>query len=118
MTKIIIEQDTVDFYVREAQDFFTKILDTNYDEVLITDLSCLSDFNGRGFGEDSAEKDEFYKLINSEESSSYSDILDFWDNFIINKIKNTYGVEISSTNIKLIDIFSQLSDLKKVVYKH
>ncbi len=118
MTPIIIQQDTIEFYELEAREFFKTILNTDYSAVIATDISSLSDFMGRGMDEDSDEWGEFNRLINSEERDSYEKLLDFWDEFILGKIKDKYGIELDSTNALLIDIFRRIDAQKKVSYKH
>lgn len=85
-----------------AADFFTRILDLDFDSVLVSDESQLSDFSScglpEGFGADAFHADTLSALYNA------------WDEWVIAEIYNTYRIKIESTQIRLNELFSLIED--------
>lgn len=80
-----------------AADFFTRILDLDFDSVLVSDESQLSDFSTCGLP-DEIEADTLPAIYNA------------WDEWVIKEIKIEYGIKIESTSIKLNELFSLIED--------
>ena len=114
-TKIIIEKDKIDDYEDIARIFFKNMFGMNIDEVLITDLSDLSDFSGSGMSRSQYEQAE--GNVNLEGISKkqhlqkvFNEIGKYWDKLVLEKLKEQYGIEIKSTVIKLVDLFEKISE--------
>lgn len=95
--KVIIENDHIDDYAAEGEEFFRNILQMDYDDVLVTDLSQLSDFEFRGFPEGTFDFTKPLKALSKQ-----------WDQAILARIKDVYGVELPRTNYTLIVLFEML----------
>ena len=82
-------QDAVDSYSYIAEDFFPKIFDMAYEDVLITDESSIYEFDFELTG----------KTINHKTES------------VLKKIKEIYGTDVSDVKgLILIDIFKKIDE--------
>lgn len=108
-----------------AQHFMKKIINTDYEEVLITEESWLSDFIGWGLTSQDWNHiaDQYDNLDKSGMNYVTSEKLYnkikriYWDNKIISKIIEEYGFDIKATNIVLFVVFEHIRetyDLNKI----
>ena len=114
-TKIIIEKDKIDDYEDIARIFFKNMFGMNIDEVLITDLSDLSDFSGSGMSRTQYEQAEGNVNLEGIPKKQhlqkvFKEIGQYWDNLVFEKLKEQYGIEVKSTVIKLVDLFETISE--------
>lgn len=101
-----------------AQHFMQKIINTNYEEVLITEESWLSDFIGWGLTSQDWNNiaDQYDQLDKSGMNYVTSEKLynkikrTYWDNKIIVKIIEEYGFDIKATNIVLFVVFEHIRE--------
>ena len=80
-------QDGVDQFESLAREFLPAILGHDYDEVMITDESSVSDFCGR--------------LETREE-------FDAWERKVLQRIEDRYGVRPTASRIHLVDLFRDI----------
>ena len=97
-----IDQDLIDGYAAEAQDFFEKIFGMDAEQVLLTDESSMSDFSFRGVPMPCLDEDYTLRQLNA-----------IWDERILAKVEQTYGLELTRTTDTLIVVFEQLRQLAK-----
>ena len=83
----IAPQDGIDQFDALAREFLPAILGHDFDEVMITDESSLSDFSG--FRE---TREEF----------------DAWERKVLQRIEDRYGVRPLDSGIHLVDLFRDI----------
>lgn len=95
---IQIDQDLIDELCTtpECQQLFERVIGRSATECLLTDLSALSDFVGCGV--------DAPKLMNL----SYSEYLDAWDKWAIDKVRAEFGIELERTSITLVRLIERL----------
>ena len=101
-----------------AQHFMQKIINTNYEEVLITEESWLSDFIGWGLTSQDWNNiaDQYDQLDKSgmnyvTSEKLYNKIkITYCDNKIIVKIIDEYCFDIKATNIVLFVVFEHIRE--------
>lgn len=87
-----IPHDVIDSYAYIAIDFFPKIFEMSYHDVLVTDESSVYDFD--------------FELT--------SDTIVHKTAPVIDKIKEIYGVDVIGMNkLLLVDIFKKIAENKK-----
>lgn len=89
--------DEIEAFEKTGAQFLQDILEMSWSEVFITDLSDLSDFAFRGMPEDGGNSAE-----------SLHDLHCVWDEWVISAIQARYRIRLTSTNIRLVDIFRQI----------
>lgn len=92
--KIVIEKEEIEGYENQALDFFEEIFNYAYEEMIVTDLSTVSDFVTLLIDEANL------KVVNLDQNSL--------DNYVINKINSVYNLDLTSTNVKIVDILKRL----------
>ena len=97
-SKIIIEQENIEFFEKEADEFVLKIF--NLQNALVTDLSDLSDFFGSGL--DKEQSQEIQKL-------SHKNAIKFWDKIIMERVKQEYGIELTNVCVNLFSIVQKIA---------
>ena len=97
MTFNIVEQDIIDQYEHVAEPFFAQVLGIQYGDFLITDESTLSDFSMSNLPP---------KAIPPR--ASYKDTLALWDAHMKKKIRECFGIEVSTTTVRLVDLFQRI----------
>lgn len=100
--KVIINKDEIDYLETEAQEFLKKIF--FLENVLVTDLTDLSDFTFSGF---SPEQSELAKSMEPKEMTAY------WDKLILSRIKEVYGIELKTVCVNLLLVLHLIEDAKK-----
>ena len=80
-------QDGIDQFESLAREFLPAILRQDFDEVMITDESSVSDFCGR--------------LETREE-------FDAWERKVLQRIEDRYGVRPTDSRIHLVDLFRDI----------
>lgn len=101
------EQDKINDYNEEAEDFFEKILDMKYEDCLVTDESSLSDFSSCGLPENMGK-----------EATSLKELYSVWRGWVKEKIKDVYGISVEETNINLITLFEKIRNRKNLPTLH
>lgn len=99
----IEEQDVIETFGPIAKEFFFKVLEMDMSAMLLTDSSSLSDFSFSGPAEFHAGRSD---------SASLKDAYSYWDAKVIAKVKEVFGLEIATTRLPLIELFSKLEILK------
>ena len=97
-SKIIIEQNNIEFFEKEADEFVLKIF--NIQNAMITDLSDLSDFFGSGLNTEQSQA--IQKL-------SHKNAIKFWDTIIMDKVKQEYGIELTNVCVNLFSIVQKIA---------
>lgn len=130
----IADQDYIDEHPIVATHFFQHVLDMNYEDVLITDESQLSDFTGCNFerenplppiifrgsllddkdglspseklktAKEKAEKNPEYQ----KQKTDYQVFCTEWDGFMKQKINTLYGIEIANSHVFLFALFEKI----------
>ena len=80
-------QEGVDQFETLAREFLPAILGYEYDDVMLTDESSLGDFCGR------CETREEYEA---------------WEQKILQRVEDRYGVRPESAVVKLVDLFRDI----------
>lgn len=107
--RLVIKKDHIDAYESTGRPFMFDVLGMNWDGVLLTDLSQLSDFALSGM------PDELFPNTEGLDArASYSAALDAWDAWAIERVKALYGVVIDSTRIDLMALFNQIEAAPRV----
>ena len=83
----IAPQDGIDQFEGLAREFLPAILGHDFDEVMITDESSVSDFCGR--------------LETREE-------FDAWERKVLQRIEDRYGVRPTDCGVLLVDLFRDI----------
>ena len=104
MNIVFTPTDTLDQYEFQAEEFLREIF--NLEGGMFTDLTEISDFCGRGLTKEQIDS-----------ADSYNALCSLWDGYIIEKIKNKYGIELDRTNILLTDVLEQIQSAKPAL-KH
>lgn len=109
MSEIIVDQEVVDVFEKEAEIFFQKIFNCSASNIMLTDLSQLYDFTlfYTEEIEDEVQKELVKNKINGVEDTYQNTMKVYnkhWDKWAKNKIKNVFNVEIE-TNMLMKDIF-------------
>lgn len=94
--------ETLYQYEFQAEEFLREIF--QLEGGMFTDFTEISDFCGRGLTTEQIDS-----------TDSYNSLCTLWDIYIIDKIKNKYGIEINKTNILLTDVLEQIRNAKPVV---
>lgn len=123
---MISSQFKIDDYDVIAKDFLIKILGLKFEEVLITDLSSLSDFCGCGWSDEESDNAEnsiniFNLDLNLTEKEKvklrYRAYCNKWKKWVIVKINETYGIDVVSASIPLVELFEEIRK-SQVKYRH
>lgn len=99
----LAEQDLIDSMQPLAREFFSDILAMDFDECLVTDESCLSDFCFRGLPEGSALAD----------LPSYEEALQAWEGFIAARIEQRFSVRVADCSIRLVALLQLIEDARR-----
>ena len=86
-------------YEFQAEEFLREIF--QLENGMFTDLTEISYFCGRGLTTEQIDS-----------TDSYNALCTLWDIYIINKIKNKYGIELNKTNVLLTDVLEQIQNSK------
>lgn len=99
---VVAEQDVIETYEASLRQFFTDIFGMNYDEVLVTDESQLSDFVFAG--EEFPEPDMQGKAL--------PDLYNEWDAWVLPRVCTRYNLEPGSfkTSIRLIALMAKIQE--------
>lgn len=114
------EQNEIEAYTDIAKDFLSQILDVEYEDIYLTDITDLTDFNGYNLPDEVQEdidmefEETKVAALNEDMQESFYDVIHnkHWDEFIINKIDATYGVRINDINEPLYHIFEKIRYVK------
>jgi hypothetical protein len=125
MTKPVINQETIDFFDAEAEDFFQKIFQTTASAAFLTDIAQLKDFNTFYIPEQlneviESEVAQAQKpgMTKDEQWKTYSRIYNrHWDKWVTDQIKEVYAVEVD-VYIYFVDLFRLLASHKKSSVLH
>lgn len=121
----IISQELV------AKHFFRRILKSDYDNVLATDQSQLSDFDSMGMSDyDWNLIADAYESVRDLNENYHNQFLtyrkkasSYWDDKIIRLIFDVYGLKIDKTSIPLLKLFDDVlekcdMEILKIDLKH
>jgi hypothetical protein len=101
---VFTSTDTLDQYEFQAEEFLREMFDL--EGGMFTDLTEISDFCGRGLTTEQMDS-----------TDSYNALCTLWDAYIIDRIKQRYGIELDRTNILLTEVLEQIQS-KKPTFKH
>jgi uncharacterized protein YcaQ len=93
----VAPQDHVELYENTARRFFREVLDTSFDDCLITDESWLSDFSSCGMPDELADT-----------TLSLKELYAAWDVWVLNELRTRYGLEYTTTAIPLLRVFGDI----------
>ena len=96
--------ETLDQYEFQAEKFLREIF--ALEGGMFTDLTEISDFCGRGLTKEQIAS-----------ADSYNALCTLWDGYIIEKIKNRYGIKLDRTNILLTEVLDKIQN-EKPAFKH
>lgn len=96
-TILIADQDIIDSMLSIARPFVEKIFGMDFDACLLTDDSMLSDFFPAGIGDDPSHAEMTMEMLVKK-----------WDQTMIDKIHDEFGVTLSKTTLRLIAIFPMI----------
>ena len=100
-----IEQDTVDTLAPLAQEFLEKVLSMDAAQVLLTDLSSLSDFTGQG-----ELPSNLQALANA---AAYKDFCRAWDRWVLERVQVTFGIRVERTTAPLVQLLVAIEESRK-----
>jgi hypothetical protein len=103
---LIVEQDRIDAYEATGRRFMSEILEMDWDSILVTDLSALSDFSSCGLPDDIETGDTLESLYNA------------WDAWVIPKIEEVFGIRLEKTTILLVDLFDTIEKKPALSIRH
>ena len=89
--------DKIEFLEETAVLFFSQILDLNYNECFVSDESTLSDFSSCGLPYSADDKDLPLDKLYGQ-----------WDRYVINEINTIYGIQLSNTNINIVELLHRI----------
>lgn len=93
MTQLIIQQDAIDSFESTGRVFLQRVLGLSWDDVLVTDLSELSDFRFRGD-------------FDADVATPYKELCRSWNSWVLSKVRAEYPfLGDISVHIKLRDLF-------------
>lgn len=96
--KIVIEQDGIDAFEETAAAFMRDVLGFNLGLPMMTDHSDLSDFAYHGDFPDNLMD----PVLPRKQWTAN------WDKWVIGEIQSKYGIALTTTVIKLTDLFRQI----------
>lgn len=99
----VADSSTIEGLMDLARPFFKDILDKDVDACMLTDESDLSDFAFSGL------KDED-NLI--REGMSLKESYAAWDRWVIEKILSVYGIGLTTTKIKIVNLLRDISKIE------
>ncbi len=100
----ICEQDLIDQMAPLGREFFSRVLQLDWDDCLVTDESALSDFSFSGVPEG---------VIPSE--ATLREAYAAWDAWILNNVRQHFGIELPRTNLRLLTVFDLIEKHRKQV---
>jgi len=92
-----------DFHETGAQ-FMRDVLGMDYERVVVTDLSELSDFTYSGMPAGSLDT-----------AMPMKDLVATWDKWAIARVQELYGITLTTTVVNLICLFNQIEQSKKAL---
>lgn len=103
---IRIDQDLIDELqtTPECTAFFERVLGRSTTDCLLTDDSALSDFAGGGPG------------APDPKGLTYGQYLDAWDAWVFKRVRDEFGIELKTTNIRLVELIPLLQRGKAAVH--
>lgn len=90
---VLASQDQIELYEATARELFRDVLDLNYDECLVTDETCLSDFSSCGLPEDFPEP-----------AGGLKELYAAWDTWVLAELQRRYGLSYTTTAIPLLTV--------------
>lgn len=96
---INIEQDLVNQYDHVAEPFFSKVLGMDFGDCIITDESELSDFTMTNLPDEAVPP-----------QATHCEVRQIWDSYVTRRIQECFGIEVSSTVIRLVDLFQSIEE--------
>lgn len=95
---VVAEQDAIDQYDSVAREFLREIFSLDSSRVLLTDESRISDFFPSGM----SLSDE------ALQHSSYTELLQRWDVWVVERIRQCYGIEAVYAAMPLVTLFGAI----------
>lgn len=105
-----IDAEVIDAYESTGRLFFADVLGMDWDAVLVTDLSTLSDFSTHGM------PDELKTA--SPAADSWESLCDEWDAWVIPIIRSKYGIDLEHTALRLVTLFERIESAPKAALRH
>lgn len=100
--EITVEQEQIDAYEETAREFLRGVFDLDYGKVMLTDGSSLSDFFPSGLS-----------LTNEEiQNTAYSELVARWDRWVVERVRQRYGLEGVYVTMPLIALFEAIQQPK------
>jgi hypothetical protein len=96
--QLLVDQDQITQFDDVAHAFFRTVFHKDADEVLITDLSELSDFCFLGPLPEGT----------LDTARPYAELVAAWDRWAIAAVERAYGITLPSTRVYLVALFHQI----------
>lgn len=106
--QLLVEQDQIGQFEDTAHAFFRTVFHKDADQVLITDLSELSDFCLMGPLPEGT----------LDTSKPYPELVRAWDNWAIAAVKQHYGITLATTCVYLVTLFHQIEQARQRLTLH
>lgn len=100
----VCEQDLIEQAAPLGREFFTRVLDMDWDECLLTDESALSDFALCGMPAEELP-----------EGKSLAELYALWDTWVLAKIQQEFGVAPARAGIRLVSLLGLIEAHRRQV---
>lgn len=105
MTRDIrITQCQINDFQQTGSQFMHDVLGLDYERVMVTDMSDLSDFAYSGMPAGSLDT-----------SRPHKELVATWDKWAIARVQELYGITLTTTVVNLIGLFNQIELSKKAL---
>lgn len=101
-TIVLGDQDEIDAFEEVGRAFLREVLDLDWDQCLLTDMSSLSDFSICGLPSDRMPSGD-----------NLDAVYDAWDAWVVPEIAMRYSVSLTTTSISLVYLFRQIEAVRK-----
>lgn len=98
-------QDAIEQFEAVAREFLPAIFGLPFDNVILTDGSALTDFEGRA-----PTREERLEL---KASATREDGFAMWETLMIRHIHDRYGVQLETVDVFLLDLFRTIELTRK-----
>jgi hypothetical protein len=103
MTRVLhITQDKINDFKKTGTQFMRDVLGMDYERVMVTDLSDLSDFADNGRPADILDA-----------TRSRKEVIALWDKWAIARVQELYGITLTTTVVNLLRLFAQIETPEK-----
>lgn len=97
-----IEQCQINDFQKTGAEFMREVLGLDYGQVMVTDLSDLSDFAYSGMPDGALDVQRPRKELTAA-----------WDKWAIERVQEVYGITLKTTVVNLVQLFNLIDQSKK-----